>query len=200
MVYYDGDEFRTGRITNVSSDTNDGYIAVIDDGQIIGLCITEDDGQQEEETEVPEGAVANVISGGDLDIYLYGVSSLTDAEVRSYLLSEGYSEISKTGSTWNFTYEGMPYTGMTVDFETAYKVTLTTSDSNVTVSPSVVYIGNGSSAEVSVTNGYANWDSIRTWTGSGITCGTATGTGRVQSFTITGSFLSGDTTITLSWN
>ena len=49
VVYYDGDDLRTARITSVGDDEDDSVIAVFDDGQIIGLCITENDGEKKPE-------------------------------------------------------------------------------------------------------------------------------------------------------
>ena len=57
VVYYDGDDLRTANITSVGDDENDSVIAIFDDGQIIGLCITEND-----EDEKPEATGYEVVS------------------------------------------------------------------------------------------------------------------------------------------
>lgn len=51
VVYYDGDDLRTANITSVGDDENDSVIAIFDDGQIIGLCITENESGSAEKPE-----------------------------------------------------------------------------------------------------------------------------------------------------
>ena len=60
VAYYDGDEFRTSRITSIGDDENDTVIAVFDDGQIIGLCVIENDGEKK-----PEVTDYDVVSFND---------------------------------------------------------------------------------------------------------------------------------------
>ena len=72
----------------------------------------------------------------------------------------------------------------------------------VTFEPTAVYAAEGDKITVSATNVNSTWNSARTWTdnASKVTCGTATGTGKVQSFEITVSAgLSGDATLDLQW-
>ena len=97
VVYYDGDDLRTSRITSVGEDDNDSYIAILDDGQIIGLCITEkDDGEQDDDAKTPEG-VRNVdlSSRANVKVYVYEDTDLSDDQaieaVAAALEDEGYT-------------------------------------------------------------------------------------------------------------
>ena len=193
----------------IAKDSNDKVYAVVDEYLVEFLVIEEVDDKKPSTPELSdEIEVIDVNIGAPTIIEFYVESgkatSLTDRDIRAILTDAGCTSIKKDGTTgWSFVYDDMEYTSVKVNETQVYEVTFTTADSKVTVAPVTVYLAKDLTAKVSVTNGYADWDTVRTWTDSSnmVTCGTATGTGTVQSFTVTGTAnITADCTVSLQWS
>ncbi|MBP3509468.1 S-layer homology domain-containing protein [Oscillibacter sp.] len=191
----------------IVKDDNDLVYAIEKDGMINTLFI-----QEVDDDEIPAGPIVNngytasaTITGSNaitvkvkngtsaLDARNVAIKMLQDAEYTNIVANNATSiTATKNGVTETFT--------LTV--EKAYKITFTTADSNVVCSPASTYAAEGDMVKVEVTNGYANWDTVRTWTPSGmtVTAGTATGTGKVQTVPVTIGNISADGTVTLAWS
>ena len=210
IFYVDEDgNIEASSYRSISKDTNDEVYAIVNDYLVEFLVIEEVDDKKPSTPELSdEIEVIDVNIGAPTTIEFYVESgkatSLTDRDIRAILTDAGCTSIKKDGATgWSFVYDDMEYTSVKVNETQVYEVTFTTADSKVTVAPVTVYLAKDLTAKVSVTNGYADWDTVRTWTDSSnmVTCGTATGTGTVQSFTVTGTAnITADCTVSLQWS
>ena len=150
-------------------------------------------------------AKAEITGVGEITVKAQdGTSALEVQNVAIQMLQkDGYSDISvnKTGDL-TATKNGVQQTfAITVKY--AYKLTVATTKAPgaVTFEPTAVYAAEGDKITVSATNVNSTWNSARTWTdnNSKVTCGTATGTGKVQSFEVTVGALNQDVTLDLQW-
>ena len=207
-VYYvdeDG-EISTASYSSIVMDDNDLVYAIVEDYMVKTLYIQEvDDG------EIPAGPV--VSTGYDVSATIAGTAITVNAKATettatvldiaiAELQAQGYTNIRATSDTTVSAVKSGVTKDFTITHNKAYKVTFTTADANVVCSPASIYLAEGDKVNVEVTNGYANWDTARTWTVSGVTatCSTATGTGKVQVVPVTMGVIDGDKTATMSWS
>ena len=101
---YKGD-FNISRISSIKDDDDDAYIAVMDGDVITGICVLEND----ENNNTPELSndveVQDVnLQSGVITYYVEsGAYTLTDEDIYAILKAEGCTDISVKGGKWNFT-------------------------------------------------------------------------------------------------
>ena len=208
VVYYDGDELRTSRISSVGNDDNDNVIAAFDDGQIVGLCITEVEDGEEDDTVVPDGVVTSKFNNDESELYIavYGSSSLSNDEIGAYLESQGYTDVRRTSAGWSFNRGYDVYTGVDVTVERVYQVRFT-SEYGVT-SGATAYLNDDNFNTATVVLGN---DNNRNWTGLGasniavsgasmtVSSATPNSTGSSITVNLTVSSLSANANVTLGY-
>ena len=120
----------------IYQDVNDKVYAIVEDYLVKTLIVEEVDDGTTPDTPV----LSDDIEVMDVDIdtpnttityYVEsGTTTLTTSEIKAILADKGCKDITKSGTTWSFTYDGMTFAGVTVDTVQVYKVSVKVADSN----------------------------------------------------------------------
>lgn len=149
------DEISVFSYNTIAKDENDVVYAVIKDYMVKTLVIYEKDGNTDPVTpplsddievktvdiDTPKTTIKFYVESGK-------ATTLTTSDIKAILADKGCKDITKSGATWSFTYDGMTFAGVTVTQEQVYKVTFKVGPTAAGYTNKIV---SGSSAYMSAT-------------------------------------------------
>ena len=150
------DEISVSSYNAIAKDENDVVYAVIKDYMVKTLVIYEKDGNTDPVTpplsddievktvdiDTPNTTIKFYVESGK-------ATTLTTSDIKAILADKGCKDITKSGATWSFTYDGMTFAGVTVTQEQVYKVTFKVGPTAAGYTNKIV---SGSSAYMSATD------------------------------------------------
>ena len=155
----------------IYQDVNDKVYAIVEDYLVKTLIVEEVDDGTTPDTPV----LSDDIEVMDVDIdtpnttityYVEsGTTTLTTSEIKAILADKGCKDITKSGTTWSFTYDGMTFAGVTVDTVQVYAVSVKVADSMIgkfTAKVAQAYVAAGEDATVTMTKSGTPFTSDRT--------------------------------------
>ena len=162
------DEISVSSYSAIAKDDNDVVYAVVKDYMVKTLIVYEQDGndanpvkpQLSKDVEVksvdidtPETTITYYVEAGKKD--------LTTSDIKAILADKGCKDITKSGSKWSFTYDGMSFEGVTVVTTQVYALTvkneLPDNYKDAKVSCDSKFVAKGDTVVVTVTD-------VDTWT------------------------------------
>ena len=149
------DEISVSSYSAIAKDDNDDVYAVVKDYMVKTLIVYEQDGNDANPVK-PELSKDVEVKSVDIDtpnttITYYveaGAKTLSTSDIKAILADKGCKDITKSGATWSFTYDGMTFAGVTVTQEQVYKVTFKVGPTAAGYTNKIV---SGSSAYMSAT-------------------------------------------------
>ena len=162
------DEISVSSYNAIAKDENDVVYAVIKDYMVKTLIVYEQDGNDANPVK-PELSKDVEVKSVDIDtpdttITYYveaGAKTLTTSDIKAILADKGCKDITKSGATWSFTYDGMTFEGVTVVTTQVYALTvkneLPDNYKDAKVSCDSKFVAKGDTVVVTVTD-------VETWT------------------------------------
>ena len=112
-------------IRNLDSNFTGDLSVVFEKGSAVVIIFNDTtDVEEEDDDDGPDGAEVVGYEMTALDamrIDVYGASTLNPADTLKYLRSIGAKDISVSSAKWNFTLDGVPYSGVTITYQQVYK-------------------------------------------------------------------------------
>lgn len=207
------DEISVFSYNTIAKDENDVVYAVIKDYMVKTLVIYEKDGNTDPVTPPlsDDIEVKNVdIDTPNTTIKFYVESgkatTLTTSDIKAILADKGCKDITKSGATWSFTYDGMTFAGVTVTQEQVYKVTFKVGPTaagytNKIVSGSSAYMSATGSKTATVVMSGSGWTGVTpTVVADPVAGGTFTIVAAdTTTLTVTATAISKDVTVTIDF-
>ena len=125
------DEISVSSYSAIAKDDNDVVYAVVKDYMVNTLIVYEQDGNDANpgkpdlskdvevksvDIDTPETTITYYVEAGKKD--------LTTSDIKAILADKGCKDITKSGSKWSFTYDGMSFEGVTVVTTQVYALTV----------------------------------------------------------------------------
>ena len=125
------DEISVSSYSAIAKDDNDVVYAVVKDYMVKTLIVYEQDGNDANpgkpdlskdvevksvDIDTPETTITYYVEAGKKD--------LTTSDIKAILADKGCKDITKSGSKWSFTYDGMSFEGVTVVTTQVYALTV----------------------------------------------------------------------------
>ena len=161
------DEISVSSYSAIAKDDNDVVYAVVKDYMVKTLIVYEQDGNADPvkpdlskdvevksvDIDTPETTITYYVEAGKKD--------LTTSDIKAILADKGCKDITKSGSKWSFTYDGMSFEGVTVVTTQVYALTvkneLPDNYKDAKVSCDSKFVAKGDTVVVTVTD-------VDTWT------------------------------------
>ena len=162
------DEISVSSYSAIAKDDNDVVYAVVKDYMVKTLIVYEQDGNDANpgkpdlskdvevksvDIDTPETTITYYVEAGKKD--------LTTSDIKAILADKGCKDITKSGSKWSFTYDGMSFEGVTVVTTQVYALTvkneLPDNYKDAKVSCDSKFVAKGDTVVVTVTD-------VDTWT------------------------------------
>ena len=207
------DEISVFSYNTIAKDENDVVYAVIKDYMVKALVIYEKDGNTDPVTpplsddievktvdiDTPNTTIKFYVESGK-------ATTLTTSDIKAILADKGCKDITKSGATWSFTYDGMTFAGVTVTQEQVYKVTFKVGPTaagytNKIVSGSSAYMSATGSKTATVVMSGSGWTGVTpTVVADPVAGGTFTiVAANTTTLTVTATAISKDVTVTIDF-
>ena len=207
------DEISVSSYNAIAKDENDVVYAVIKDYMVKTLVIYEKDGNTGPVTpplsddievktvdiDTPNTTIKFYVESGK-------ATTLTTSDIKAILADKGCKDITKSGATWSFTYDGMTFAGVTVTQEQVYKVTFKVGPTaagytNKIVSGSSAYMSATGSKTATVVMSGSGWTGVTpTVVADPVAGGTFTiVAANTTTLTVTATAISKDVTVTIDF-
>ena len=207
------DEISVFSYNTIAKDENDVVYAVIKDYMVKTLVIYEKDGNTDPVTpplsddievktvdiDTPKTTIKFYVESGK-------ATTLTTSDIKAILADKGCKDITKSGATWSFTYDGMTFAGVTVTQEQVYKVTFKVGPTaagytNKIVSGSSAYMSATGSKTATVVMSGSGWTGVTpTVVADPVAGGTFTIVAAdTTTLTVTATAISKDVTVTIDF-
>lgn len=207
------DEISVFSYNTIAKDENDVVYAVIKDYMVKTLVIYEKDGNTDPVTpplsddievktvdiDTPQTTIKFYVESGK-------ATTLTTSDIKAILADKGCKDITKSGATWSFTYDGMTFAGVTVTQEQVYKVTFKVGPTaagytNKIVSGSSAYMSATGSKTATVVMSGSGWTGVTpTVVADPVAGGTfAIVAADTTTLTVTATAISKDVTVTIDF-
>ena len=190
------DEISVSSYNAIAKDENDVVYAVIKDYMVKTLVIYEKDGNT--------GPVTPPLSD-DIEVKTVDIDT-PNTTIKAILADKGCKDITKSGATWSFTYDGMTFAGVTVTQEQVYKVTFKVGPTaagytNKIVSGSSAYMSATGSKTATVVMSGSGWTGVTpTVVADPVAGGTFTiVAANTTTLTVTATAISKDVTVTIDF-
>ena len=153
------DEISVSSYSAIAKDDNDDVYAVIKDYMVKTLIVYEQDGNDANPVK-PELSKDVEVKSVDIDtpnttITYYveaGAKTLTTSDIKAILADKGCKDITKSGSKWSFTYDGMSFEGVTVVTTQVYVVSVKYSNDSTVATSNVKMVAKNGVITVTVKN------------------------------------------------
>ena len=199
------DEISVSSYSAIAKDDNDVVYAVVKDYMVKTLIVYEQDGNADPvkpdlskdvevksvDIDTPETTITYYVEAGKKD--------LTTSDIKAILADKGCKDITKSGSKWSFTYDGMSFEGVTVVTTQVYVVTFKCAIDKYTVTPNKVTVAAGKTVEDLKLSGGTGWTNYSVSADVGTATATATDDLAVTFKWEAPSNLAADTQVTISY-
>ena len=200
------DEISVSSYSAIAKDDNDVVYAVVKDYMVKTLIVYEQDGNDANPVK-PELSKDVEVKSVDIDtpnttITYYveaGKKDLTTSDIKAILADKGCKDITKSGSKWSFTYDGMSFEGVTVVTTQVYVVTFKCTVDKYTVTPNKVTVAAGETVKDLKLSGGTGWTNYSVSADEGTATATATDDLAVTFKWEAPSNLAADTQVTISY-
>ena len=200
------DEISVSSYSAIAKDDNDVVYAVVKDYMVKTLIVYEQDGNDANPVK-PELSKDVEVKSVDIDtpnttITYYveaGKKDLTTSDIKAILADKGCKDITKSGSKWSFTYDGMTFEGVTVVTTQVYVVTFKCTVDKYTVTPNKVTVAAGETVKDLKLSGGTGWTNYSVSADEGTATATATDDLAVTFNWEAPSNLAADTQVTISY-
>ena len=153
------DEISVSSYSAIAKDDNDVVYAVVKDYMVKTLIVYEQDGNDANPVK-PELSKDVEVKSVDIDtpettITYYveaGKKDLTTSDIKAILADKGCKDITKSGSKWSFTYDGMSFEGVTVVTTQVYVVSVKYSNDSTVATSNVKMVAKDGVITVTVKN------------------------------------------------
>ena len=199
------DEISVSSYSAIAKDDNDVVYAVVKDYMVKTLIVYEQDGNADPvkpdlskdvevksvDIDTPETTITYYVEAGKKD--------LTTSDIKAILADKGCKDITKSGSKWSFTYDGMSFEGVTVVTTQVYVVTFKCTVDKYTVTPNKVTVAAGETVKDLKLSGGTGWTNYSVSADEGTATATATDDLAVTFKWEAPSNLAADTQVTISY-
>ena len=200
------DEISVSSYNAIAKDENDVVYAVIKDYMVKTLIVYEQDGNDANpgkpdlskdvevksvDIDTPETTITYYVEAGKKD--------LTTSDIKAILADKGCKDITKSGSKWSFTYDGMSFEGATVVTTQVYVVTFKCTVDKYTVTPNKVTVAADETVKDLKLSGDTGWTNYSVSADVGTATATATDDLAVTFKWEAPSNLAADTQVTISY-
>ena len=200
------DEISVSSYSAIAKDDNDVVYAVVKDYMVKTLIVYEQDGNDANpgkpdlskdvevksvDIDTPETTITYYVEAGKKD--------LTTSDIKAILADKGCKDITKSGSKWSFTYDGMSFEGVTVVTTQVYVVTFKCTVDKYTVTPNKVTVAAGETVKDLKLSGGTGWTNYSVSADEGTATATATDDLAVTFKWEAPSNLAADTQVTISY-
>ena len=200
------DEISVSSYSAIAKDDNDVVYAVVKDYMVKTLIVYEQDGNDANpgkpdlskdvevksvDIDTPETTITYYVEAGKKD--------LTTSDIKAILADKGCKDITKSGSKWSFTYDGMSFEGVTVVTTQVYVVTFKCAIDKYTVTPNKVTVAAGETVKGLKLSGGTGWTNYSVSADEGTATATATDDLAVTFKWEAPSNLAADTQVTISY-
>ena len=199
------DEISVSSYSAIAKDDNDVVYAVVKDYMVKTLIVYEQDGNADPvkpdlskdvevksvDIDTPETTITYYVEAGKKD--------LTTSDIKAILADKGCKDITKSGSKWSFTYDGMSFEGVTVVTTQVYVVTFKCTVDKYTVTPNKVTVAAGETVKDLKLSGGTGWTNYSVSADAGTATATATDDLAVTFKWEAPSNLAADTQVTISY-
>ena len=200
------DEISVSSYSAIAKDDNDVVYAVVKDYMVKTLIVYEQDGNDANpgkpdlskdvevksvDIDTPETTITYYVEAGKKD--------LTTSDIKAILADKGCKDITKSGSQWSFTYDGMSFEGVTVVTTQVYVVTFKCTVDKYTVTPNKVTVAAGETVKDLKLSGGTGWTNYSVSADEGTATATATDDLAVTFKWEAPSNLAADTQVTISY-
>ena len=200
------DEISVSSYSAIAKDDNDVVYAVVKDYMVKTLIVYEQDGNDANPGK-PDLSKDVEVKSVDIDtpnttITYYveaGKKDLTTSDIKAILADKGCKDITKSGSKWSFTYDGMTFEGVTVVTTQVYVVTFKCDIDKYTVTPNKVTVAAGETVTGLKLSGGTGWTNYSVSADVGTATATATDDLAVTFKWEAPSNLAADTQVTISY-
>ena len=200
------DEISVSSYSAIAKDDNDVVYAVVKDYMVKTLIVYEQDGNADPvkpdlskdvevksvDIDTPETTITYYVEAGKKD--------LTTSDIKAILADKGCKDITKSGSKWSFTYDGMSFEGVTVVTTQVYVVTFKCTVDKYTVTPNKVTVAAGETVKDLKLSGGTGWTNYSVSADEGTATATATDDLAVTFKWEAPSNLAADTQVTISYH
>ena len=153
------DEISVSSYSAIAKDDNDVVYAVVKDYMVKTLIVYEQDGNDANpgkpdlskdvevksvDIDTPETTITYYVEAGKKD--------LTTSDIKAILADKGCKDITKSGSKWSFTYDGMSFEGVTVVTTQVYAVSVKYSNDSTVATSNVKLVAKNGVITVTVKN------------------------------------------------
>ena len=153
------DEISVSSYSAIAKDDNDVVYAVVKDYMVKTLIVYEQDGNDANpgkpdlskdvevksvDIDTPETTITYYVEAGKKD--------LTTSDIKAILADKGCKDITKSGSKWSFTYDGMSFEGVTVVTTQVYAVSVKYSNDSTVATSDVKLVAKNGVITVTVKN------------------------------------------------
>ena len=152
------DEISVSSYSAIAKDDNDVVYAVVKDYMVKTLIVYEQDGNADPvkpdlskdvevksvDIDTPETTITYYVEAGKKD--------LTTSDIKAILADKGCKDITKSGSKWSFTYDGMSFEGVTVVTTQVYVVSVKYSNDSTVATSNVKMVAKDGVITVTVKN------------------------------------------------
>ena len=152
------DEISVSSYSAIAKDDNDVVYAVVKDYMVKTLIVYEQDGNADPvkpdlskdvevksvDIDTPETTITYYVEAGKKD--------LTTSDIKAILADKGCKDITKSGSKWSFTYDGMSFEGVTVVTTQVYVVSVKYSNDSTVATSNVKLVAKDGVITVTVKN------------------------------------------------
>ena len=200
------DEISVSSYSAIAKDDNDVVYAVVKDYMVKTLIVYEQDGNDANpgkpdlskdvevksvDIDTPETTITYYVEAGKKD--------LTTSDIKAILADKGCKDITKSGSKWSFTYDGMSFEGVTVVTTQVYVVTFKCTVDKYTVTPNKVTVAADETVKDLKLSGGTGWTNYSVSADKGTATATATDDLAVTFKWEAPSNLAADTQVTISY-
>ena len=200
------DEISVSSYSAIAKDDNDVVYAVVKDYMVKTLIVYEQDGNDANpgkpdlskdvevksvDIDTPETTITYYVEAGKKD--------LTTSDIKAILADKGCKDITKSGSKWSFTYDGMSFEGVTVVTTQVYVVTFKCTVDKYTVTPNKVTVAADETVKDLKLSGDTGWTNYSVSADVGTATATATDDLAVTFKWEAPSNLAADTQVTISY-
>ena len=200
------DEISVSSYSAIAKDDNDVVYAVVKDYMVKTLIVYEQDGNDANpgkpdlskdvevksvDIDTPETTITYYVEAGKKD--------LTTSDIKAILADKGCKDITKSGSKWSFTYDGMSFEGVTVVTTQVYVVTFKCTVDKYTVTPNKVTVAADETVKDLKLSGGTGWTNYSVSADVGTATATATDDLAVTFKWEAPSNLAADTQVTISY-
>ena len=200
------DEISVSSYSAIAKDDNDVVYAVVKDYMVKTLIVYEQDGNDANpgkpdlskdvevksvDIDTPETTITYYVEAGKKD--------LTTSDIKAILADKGCKDITKSGSNWSFTYDGMSFEGVTVVTTQVYVVTFKCTVDKYTVTPNKVTVAADETVKDLKLSGGTGWTNYSVSADVGTANATATDDLAVTFKWVAPRNLAADTQVTISY-